>query len=69
MDRNRDRNRNPSPNPNPKPKEGNREMFQLGSLFESYFEVCDDMWGYCDFISEDCDSFTGQNILAWVMGI
>ena len=53
---------NPNPNPNPNTKERKREMFWLEFVFESYFEMGNDVWGEHGCISEECDSFVLENI-------
>ena len=37
-------------------------MFWLKCVFESYFEVENDVWGERGCISEDCDSFVLDDI-------
>ena len=53
--------RNPKPNTNR--KELKIETFWLRFVFESYFEVDDDVWGERGCISEDYDSFVSDSIV------
>ena len=48
-----------------------KRMFWLRFVFESYFELDDDVWGKHGCISKDCDCFVSEDILlsGWQAGV